>query len=90
MKFLFKQTFISIILFFVISFLSILPQIHPLTHVGERHIFEIGFPFVYYFEWIDKTHFLVGWKQKGLFLDCMLVWSFVLFVSLTYRLYKRK
>ena len=63
-KFIFKVTFQSIILFFAVSFLTVLYDILPdYFNLPKNHSFEIniGFPFQYYERfWINE-----GYPNEG-------------------------
>lgn len=90
MQFLIKYTFLSILVFFAISFCSILPQIHtPFHHIDNRINFEIGFPFTFYYEMQDDCPVSnLGWRVENLLLDCFIIWVIILVIG--YFLEKRK
>jgi len=80
LKFLFKVTFQSAILFFAVSFLTVLYGILPdwfnLSRENNYQI-SIGFPFEYYYQfWLDKISPNHGWNLVYLFYDCLLFWVF--------------
>ena len=92
LKHIFFGTLLSILIFFSISFLTILTQINPIHYYEkyEAYKLDIGLPFVYY-----KQFFLRGndqvpnsnWYPDKLFIDCLLTWISVL---LSYLIIKRK
>lgn len=76
-----KGTLLSILIFFSISFITILMQIGPFHYYGlnETYKLDIGFPFKYYGQfWVSKSNTPnSGWHLKNLFLDCLLTWILV-------------
>lgn len=82
-------TFFSILVFFSISFVSVLFQVNsPLHRWEEVYEFEMGFPFVFYYEFmIDCAIPIAGWIPSNLMLDFLIVW----FISIgIYFLSKKK
>ena len=56
--YIFRGTILSILIFFSISFLTVLKQIAPLHYYqkGESYSFDIGFPLVYYGQfWVSGS-----------------------------------
>ena len=84
LKFLFKVTFQSVILFFAVSFLTILYDILPdwfnLPREKSYQI-SIGFPFEYYYQfWLDRVSPNHGWNFNNLIYNCVLFWLFTFVV----------
>lgn len=71
-----KGTLLSILIFFSISFLTILPQLNsPINRVEEMIELEIGFPWIYYYQFtVDCPNIQSGWKGGHLLLDAGLTW----------------
>ncbi len=88
-KTIFKGTLLSILIFFSISFLTVLFQINsPLNHHEGNYEMRIGFPFEYYHEFmVDCPMINSGWIMKNLLLDCGLIWLITVVVFL--QLYKK-
>ncbi len=80
-KHIFWGTVLSILIFFSVSFLSILPQINPLHYYrkGELYNLYIGFPFEYYGQFWFRGCDIPNseWNPKNLFYDCFLFWIIV-------------
>ena len=75
-KQLIKGTLLSILIFFSISFLTVLFQINsPLHRIKDTYELKIGFPFEYYYEfWVDCPIPNSGWIVNNLMLDCGITW----------------
>jgi len=74
MKLLLKSTLLSILVFFSVSFIMILPQLNPLSDTYGFNI-KIGFPFVYYYQfWVGHDFLNWEWKIRNLILDCLITW----------------
>ena len=73
-------TILSILIFISTSFLTVLFQINsPLNRIKDYHQLKIGFPFVYYHEFIvDIPIPNSEWSLKNLFLDCLITWILVI------------
>lgn len=73
---LIKGTLLSILIFFSISFLTVISQINtPLNRMEENYELKIGFPFEYYHEFIvDCPIRNSAWNGTNLLLDCGLTW----------------
>lgn len=71
-------TLLSILVFFAISFLTILIEINPihLYKNGEPYRLDIGFPFKYYEQfWLRGSEIPnSGWLLNNLIYDCLLTW----------------
>jgi len=70
-------TVLSILIFFSISFLTILFQINsPLNEIpNDYYEMEIGFPLVYYREFmVDSPSRNTAWNTKNLILDTGIIW----------------
>jgi hypothetical protein len=60
-------TGLSILIFFSISFLTVLSQINPLFNIEtEDYILEIGFPFVYNVQFCLAMNRLEGLSKYGI------------------------
>ena len=80
-RIIFKTTFQSAILFFTISFLTVLYDILPewinLPKKTDYNIYEItiGFPFQYYERfWLDCDAPNHSWNFNNLFYNCLIFW----------------
>jgi len=71
---------LSILMFFSISFLTVIFQINsPLNRIEENYELRIGYPFEYYYEFmVDCPIPNSGWNTKNLFLNCGLTWVIVM------------
>lgn len=80
-KTLFVGTLLSILVFFSISFITVLIQINPLHYykIGERYKLNIGFPFKYYEQfWVRGSDIPnSGWIIENLFYNCVITWIIV-------------
>src|SRR5262245_1301246 len=77
---LFIGTLLSILVFFAVSFLSILGQIAgPMNGHAPRIRLDVGWPFKFYEEfWLSgSTSANCGWDIKNLLLGCALTWVLV-------------
>lgn len=77
LKLLIKGTILSILVFFSISFLSL---IYSLNDADGFFLFEIGFPFKYFskFHRYDSNTFLASTNNReGFILDCLITWIVV-------------
>lgn len=72
-------TILSILVFFSISFVTVLTQINsPLHRIYDYYELEIGFPFRYYHEFmVDCPIPNSGWNINNLILDCAITWIVV-------------
>ena len=65
-KHIFVGTIISILIFFSISFITLLLQINPLGYYKNNEAYELklGFPFTYYTQfWVSGNNYPnSGWK----------------------------
>lgn len=75
-----KGTILSILVFFSISFLTVLFQINsPLNRIKDYYELKIGYPLTYYHEFmVDCPIPNSGWSLNHLFWDCLIVWILVL------------
>ena len=75
-KTILNGTILSILTFFSTSFLTVLFQINsPLNRVTDNHELNIGFPFIYYQEFmIDCPIPNSGWTISNLIWDCLITW----------------
>lgn len=71
----------SILIFFSISFTTILLQINPLHYYEENEMYklDIGFPFTYYYQFLlsGSNSPNCGWILDKLIIDCLLTWIVV-------------
>lgn len=85
-KFLFKVTSQSAILFFAVSFLTVLYYILPNyfnlpKETRTPYGINIGFPFQYYERfWLDIDFPNEGWNFNNLFYNCVLFWLFTFII----------
>ncbi len=72
---LLKPTIFAILIFFSISFLTVLFQINsPLNRVESGEL-NIGFPLIYYNQFmVDCPIPNSGWNVLNLFIDCAIIW----------------
>ncbi|MBL7954777.1 MAG: hypothetical protein JNJ91_07035 [Flavobacteriales bacterium] len=73
-------TLLSILVFFAVSFLSILGQIAgPLNGHTPRVRLEVGWPFTFYQEfWVNGSESMnCGWHMRNLLFGCVLTWAVV-------------
>lgn len=71
-------TILSVLIFFSISFVSVLFQINSPIHRQTNDHLEIGFPFIYYSQFIvDGPSPNSGWDGKNLILDILLTSAIV-------------
>ncbi len=73
-------TLLSILVFFAVSFLSILGQIAgPLNGHTPRVRLDVGWPFTYYQEfWVNGSESMnCGWDMGNLLFGCALTWIVV-------------
>lgn len=71
-------TLLSILVFFSISFLTLLEDLstfNPAANRGKYH-FELGFPFTYYREFFleGNTYQSTWWSPIYLLVDCFITW----------------
>jgi len=78
-KQIFSGTVLSILIFFSLSFLTILFQINsPSNRMRDYYELKIGFPFQYYYEFmVDCPIPNSGWDINNLILDCIIIWILV-------------
>ncbi|UMY65093.1 MULTISPECIES: hypothetical protein [unclassified Flavobacterium] len=90
-KLLLSGTALSILVFFSISFLTVLAQIIPFHYYGAKETYklDIGFPFKFYGQFWLRGNDIPnsGWTIPNLFYDCLLTW---LVVTGLYYIAKRK
>ena len=78
LKTIIKGSLLSILVFFSVSFIMILPQLNPLSETHGFNI-KIGFPFVYYYQfWVGHDFLNWEWKIRNLILDCLITWLTVI------------
>lgn len=75
-KTIIKGTILSALIFFSISFVTVLFQINsPLNRINEIYELRIGFPFEYYHEFlVDCPVPNSGWNIKSLILNIGITW----------------
>lgn len=72
------STGFSILVFFSLSFMTILIQINSPIHRYERFEHKIGFPFTYYHEFmVDCPIPNSSWNIKNLIIDCVITWIII-------------
>lgn len=87
-KHLLISTFYSIIVFAMVSFISVIVSLLSSVGTNQKPVTNIGFPFKYYFQlWMDDGALICGWKINNFILDCFLTW---LFVVIIYFVWKRR
>lgn len=81
-----KGTLFSILIFFSISFLTVLFQLNsPLNRFEEDYELKVGFPFQYYRQFIVSCKTPnSGWNVENLLLDCGITWmlTILLFIAI--------
>jgi len=92
---LISGTLLSILIFFSVSFVSVLAQINPIHNYknGEPYRFDIGFPFRFYQQfWLRGNNIPnSGWFTDNLFYDCVLTWLVIVgLYILTQRIRNKK
>jgi len=88
-KTIIKGTLLSILIFFSISFLTVLFQINSPLNRAETLEFSIGFPFKYYKElMIDCPTPNYGWAGGNLIFDCGLTWILTIGVMMILKKYR--
>ena len=71
-------TLLSILIFFSVSFITVLTQINSPIHRYEYFEHKIGFPFKFYHEFmVDCPIPNSGWNINNLILDCLITWIIV-------------
>lgn len=77
-----KGILLSILIFFSISFLTVLFQLYsPLNRIEGRYELRIGFPLEYYYElMLDCQSPNYGWNGKNLLFDCGLIWVITMII----------
>ncbi|MFY0672020.1 MAG: hypothetical protein JXQ87_01365 [Bacteroidia bacterium] len=84
-------TFLSVLLFFTISLLSILPYLIPFRESIATWGLDIGWPYNFYHEYhIGDNSFLGGWTLKTLIMDCVIIWVGTLFGYFLIKLKSKK
>ncbi|RSK38411.1 hypothetical protein [Hymenobacter perfusus] len=82
-------TLLAVVVFFAISFLTVLRHITPVHRYkpSEAYKLAIGFPWTYYYQfWVrgeDLPQF--GWHVVHLGYDCLLTWLVVLALYLLWK-----
>jgi len=89
-KSLLKGTTLSILIFFSVSFVTVIIQKNSVINwTSDNFSFIIGFPFVYYYElWLDYSSPNYSWKLDNLIYDCLIYWSLI--TGLTILLNRKK
>lgn len=67
-------TLFSILIFFSISFITVLTQIHSPFHRLAAYELRIGFPLTYYYQFPVQKTIIAGWNVQNLFWDCLITW----------------
>lgn len=94
LKNIFAGTFLSILVFFSISFITFLGQIAPFRYYKEGREFyhlSVGFPFTFYEQfWLAGSDLPnSGWRGTNLLPDCFLTWLVVMGMYLFFNRPKR-
>jgi hypothetical protein len=77
-KIILKVTLLSSLIFFSISFITVLFQVNSPLNRQIDSTLNIGYPFIYYYQfYIDLPIPNSGWNIKNLFIDCLLIWLIV-------------
>jgi len=77
-KKLITGTILSILIFFSISFLTVLFQINSPLHRQTNDHLDIGFPLTYYSQFmVDEPIPNSEWKVNNLLLDIFITWTVV-------------
>lgn len=73
------STILSVLVFFSISFVTVLTQLNsPFHRISDYYELKIGFPFEYYHEFmVDCPIPNSGWNINNLILDCFFSWILV-------------
>lgn len=94
MKHILIGTILSILVFFSISFLTVLTQINPFHYYKNEEIYQlnIGFPLIYYHQfWLSGSKIPnSGWTVNYLFYDSILTWIIVAGAYITWQKIKKK
>lgn len=82
LKNVFAGTFLSVLIFFSISFITFLGQIAPFRYYKEGREFyhlSVGFPLTFYEQfWLRGSELPnFGWRGTNLLLDCAITWLVV-------------
>ncbi|WP_103864467.1 hypothetical protein [Aquimarina sp. I32.4] len=76
-KKLLKITILSSLVFFTMSFFSVLDYICNNNNLG----LEIGFPCIYYYRFfVDDNDIRFGWNLKSLMIDIGVIWGCTLLI----------
>lgn len=78
-KAIINATLLAVLVFFSISFLTVLKYINPVIRHKWSYDYsmEIGFPFSYYGQFWMKEGLHNGWHPSGLLFDIILTWLVV-------------
>jgi len=69
-------TVLSVLMFFSISFLTVLLQINSPLHRQTNSNLDIGFPLTYYSQFIVEGDIAnSGWRVSNLIIDILLIWA---------------
>lgn len=84
-KRLFIDTFIALIVYLIVSFLSIFPYLIPFFPAKDS-ILEIGFPKkIYWAQYRCNYEILGGWHHTNIVFNAFVIWFFVLIISYLFR-----
>ena len=83
------STILSVLIFFSVSFITVLTRINSPIHRYDRFIHKIGFPLTYYNEFmVDCPIPNSGWNKIYLIFDCFITWIIVTGIYLIIKRYK--
>ena len=89
--FLIKGTLLSVLIFFSISFITIVLQLPPFQDYDTNKI-KIGFPWQFYYQFcIERCDYRHGWDIVYWFYDCVLTWviTMILYWLISFKKYKK-
>jgi len=92
MKELIKGTLLSVLIFFSISFITVLTQINsPFHRIEGNYKLSIGFPFEYYYEFlVELPTPNSGWNVDNLIIDCLITWLITIGIRVLIKKIKTK
>ena len=65
---------LSVLVFFSISFITVLLQLNLPLHRQTDGVLDIGFPMTYYSQFVVDSFLHTGWNMTSLLVDCLLTW----------------
>lgn len=89
-----KVVFLSILIFFSVSFVTVFFDLNSPLHRQDDTVIEIGFPFVYYKQYMIGCceYIAAGWVAKNLLLDIFItvITAIILYLLYQYQATKVK